>query len=101
MPEIKLELDTLNTGAFNMHSGSQKVGTLLLNIDDSTLMAFHTEVAQKSRGKGYAKKLFDEMVTYAKAQNLKVVPLCPYIRSQFKKNPGKYSDLWEKIRIKL
>ena len=99
MPEIKLALDALNTGAFNMYSDNQKVGTLLLNIEDSKLMAFHTEVAQKSRGKGYAKKLFDEMVNYAKEHNLKVVPLCPYIRSQFKKNPDKYSDLWKKVRI--
>jgi predicted GNAT family acetyltransferase len=98
MTEIKLELDKLNTRAFNVYEEGQKAGTLLLNIADDKLMAFHTEVAQESRGKGYAQKLFDEMVAYIRNHRLKVVSLCPYIRSQFKKEPDKYQDIWEKMR---
>src|SRR5699024_873384 len=94
MAEIKLELDDLDTGAINLYDDDQKVGTLLINIEDDKLMAFHTEVAKDSRGKGYAKKMFNKMVTYVKEHRLKVVPLCPYIESQFKRNPDKYRDIW-------
>lgn len=99
--EIKLELDNFDCGAFNLYDGKKKMGTLLLKIDDEKLMAFHTEVAPESRGEGYAKQIFDEMVAHARKCELKVIPICPYIQKQFKQNPDRYRDIWRKIEIKL
>jgi len=95
-PTINLELDHLNIGAFNLYDGPRKLGTMQLNIDDGKLMIFHTEVDPDSRGKGYARQLFDAMVAYAREHELKVVPLCPYVRKQFKKSPDEYNDIRKK-----
>jgi len=56
-----------------------KAGTERIIID-------HTEVADESRGEGLGKKLVYEAVEYARKNNLKILPLCPFARSVFSKN---------------
>ncbi|MBC7846947.1 MAG: N-acetyltransferase, partial [Flavobacterium sp.] len=60
------------------------------------LNAYHTEVNQSARGKGFAGKLLNEMVEYATNHNLKVKPSCSFVRASFEKNPEKYSTVWVK-----
>ncbi|RYG04616.1 MAG: N-acetyltransferase, partial [Chitinophagaceae bacterium] len=45
-------------------------------------------------GKGLAKELLNTMVAYARANRLKVVPLCPYVHAQFKRHPEDFADVW-------
>ncbi|HET8752851.1 MAG TPA: N-acetyltransferase, partial [Salinimicrobium sp.] len=33
---------------------------------------------------------------YARNNDLKVIPLCPYVYAQFKKHPDEFSDIWKK-----
>ncbi|WP_331487317.1 GNAT family N-acetyltransferase [Macrococcoides caseolyticum] len=40
----------------------------------------HTYTDPKLRGQGIAKQLVERAVDYARENNLKVVPLCPYAR---------------------
>lgn len=56
-----------------------------------TLYATGTEVFKGYEGKGYAGMLLQEMVGYAAENNLKIVPVCPYVIAQFKRDPSKYS----------
>jgi uncharacterized protein len=43
-----------------------------------------------------AKKLLSAMVDYARKNQLKVLPLCPYVLAQFKRHREEYADVWEK-----
>jgi len=55
-------------------------GTSMIIIDD-------TEVSDQLKGKGVGHILFMRMVEDARRTETKVVPLCPFAKSQFAKYP--------------
>ena len=46
----------------------------------------HTEVSDRLRGQGMGRKLLDRLVTFARENQLKVIPLCPFAKSVFDKD---------------
>jgi predicted GNAT family acetyltransferase len=52
----------------------------------------HTEVPKPLEGKGLAAKLARFALDFARANHLRVVPLCPYVSSFIRKHP-EYEDL--------
>ena len=52
----------------------------------------HTEVPPPLEGKGLAAKLARSALDFARARHLRVVPLCPYVRSFVRKH-SEYHDL--------
>jgi predicted GNAT family acetyltransferase len=53
-----------------------------------TLTIPHVEAAPALRGKGTAGRLMEGVVAYARANNLKIVPVCGYAVAWFQRNPG-------------
>lgn len=47
----------------------------------------HTEVADVLGGKGVGQQLVHTAVEYARTQQLKIVPLCPFAKALFDKKP--------------
>ena len=47
----------------------------------------HTEVDDTLAGKKVGLQLVTTAVDYARQQNLKIIPLCPFAKSVFDKNP--------------
>lgn len=52
---------------------------------DSKFIIDHTEVSPDFNGKGVGKKLVMDAVEYARTNNLKIIPLCPFAKSVFDK----------------
>lgn len=52
----------------------------------------HTEVSDELRGKDVGNQLLHTVVEYARAKNIKIIPLCPFASSVFKKKP-EYADV--------
>lgn len=52
----------------------------------------HTEVNEAHEGKGLGKQLVAAGVEYARANKLKVLPLCPYAKAIFSR-VSEYSDV--------
>jgi hypothetical protein len=52
---------------------------LLYEIDKNTMSIFHTFVPDEDRRKGFAERLAFAAFDFAKRNNLKVKPDCPYI----------------------
>ena len=83
--EIKHE-QSASKGIFYMGEKSQpkaemtysKAGTDVIIID-------HTEVSEELKGKGAGKQLVSAAVAYARANNIKVIPLCTFAKSVFDK----------------
>ena len=96
MEEIKLELNENGQGHFLIFENNEQLGEMEISIADDKLTVYHTEVAPKAEGKGFAKKLLEKMVAHARMHSLKVVPLCPYVHLQFRRHPDEYADVWSR-----
>lgn len=57
-----------------------KAGDQLIIID-------HTEVSDQLRGKGAGKQLVMAAVQFARENRIKILPLCPFAKSVFEKDP--------------
>jgi predicted GNAT family acetyltransferase len=95
MEKIELKLNDKGRGGFYLFADDKQIGEMEIGITNGQLVVYHTKVDHEKEGKGYAKKLLDTMVEYARKNNLQVVPLCPYVLAQFKRRPQEYSDLWK------
>ncbi len=96
MENIRLELNENGEGAFLLTESDRKIGEMALRIENGIMTVFHTEVAPEAEGKGYAGQLLAAMVDHARNNQLKVVPLCPYVQMQFRRHPDKYKEIWQK-----
>jgi predicted GNAT family acetyltransferase len=94
MNEIQLDLNDNGKGFFFIEKDGQRKAKMEIGISGSNLTVYHTEVADELQGQGIAAKLLATMVAYARANQLKIIPLCPYVQSQFKRHPDTYADVW-------
>jgi predicted GNAT family acetyltransferase len=56
-------------------------------IADGRMIIPHVEAAMPLRGTGAASRLMEEVAREARIRQLKVVPLCSYARSWFRRHP--------------
>ena len=96
MDDVKLKLNEKAHGAFYIVGEKGLLGEMIVSVDKNNLTVYHTEVSRAAEGKGLAKKMLQTMVDYARKNNLKVIPLCPYVHGQFKRHPQDYEDIWNK-----
>jgi len=52
----------------------------------------HTEVSDELKGQNLGNQLLHTAVEYARTHNIKIIPLCPFANSVFKKKP-EYADV--------
>jgi predicted GNAT family acetyltransferase len=55
---------------------------------DGALIFNHTEVPEQFRGRGYGEKLVEAGLAAARAEGLRIVAVCPYVRAYLRKHPG-------------
>lgn len=96
MEKVELKLNIKGRGYFLLTVDDEQLGQMEVSVIDNRLTVFHTEVNPKAEGKGFAKKLLNEMTSYARKNNLKVKVICPFVHAQFKRHPEQYSDIIEK-----
>ncbi len=53
----------------------------------------HVETPEQARGTGAAGRLMAEVVGYARAQNLKITPVCSYAVAWFRRHPDSHDVL--------
>lgn len=58
----------------------------------NTIIFTHTEVPETLAGRGIANKLAQTALDYARAQQLAVIPLCPFVASYIRRHTA-YQDL--------
>ena len=85
--QIQLELNG-HKGAFYIEQDGKRLAemTITLTGPDGFIID-HTEVSDALRGTGAGKKLVTEAVNYARKNNMKIIPLCPFAKSVFDRTP--------------
>ena len=55
--------------------------------DEKTLALIHTEVDPSLEGHGIGSKLVEGVLQYIEQNELKIVPLCPFVTAYLKRHP--------------
>lgn len=75
-------------GLFKALEDGKEAGAMTYTWAGSTKFIIdHTEVNPDFKGKGVGLQLVMKAVEYARANHLKIMPLCPFAKSVFDKNP--------------
>ncbi|MBF4505558.1 N-acetyltransferase [Flavobacterium sp. JLP] len=84
--EVK-QINDIKKGYFEAIEEGKEAGKMTYTwAGDSKFIIDHTEVNEEFSGKGVGKKLVLAAVDYARSNNLKIIPLCPFAKSVFDKN---------------
>ena len=75
-----------NKGAFFIEENGKRMGEMTFSKAGNTrIIIDHTEVSDVLKGKGAGKQLVSAAVDYARKNNIKIIPLCPFAKSVFDK----------------
>lgn len=74
-------------GAFFIAQDGQRLAQMTYTVAGSRVIIDHTEVDDALRGTGAGRKLVAAAVDWARADNRRLLPLCPFARSVFDKTP--------------
>lgn len=71
-----------------------ELALLTYRRQDGALYLLHTEVPEEQRGDGHASRLVRHALEAARAEGVRVVPLCPFVGAYLEKHP-EYAELVE------
>lgn len=92
--EIKQTNEEKN-GVFTASENSNKAGEMTYTwAGKDKFIIDHTNVDPAFNGQGVGKKLVLEAVRFARENKLKILPLCPFAKSVFDKNPDLHDVLF-------
>lgn len=66
---------------------SPKAQMTYVPTGEDKIIIDHTEVNDELRGQGAGKMMVEAAVKYARQNNKKIIPLCPFAKSVFDKTP--------------
>lgn len=90
--EIKHKESDIN-GMFYIQEDKKVIAELTYTKKDNNIITLnHIEVSMELDGKGIGSKLIETSVFYARENNLKIDPLCPFAEVQFDKHDS-YNDV--------
>lgn len=73
-------------GRFSALDGDKTAGSIFYTFAGETNMILdHTEVNDAYRGQSIGKKILMFIVEFARENNIKIIPLCPFVKSVFDK----------------
>ncbi len=74
-------------GAAIARDGEKQAGEMTYSIAGPKLIIIdHTEVSPEYAGKNVGKQLLYKIVEMAREKDIKIIPLCPFAASMFKKS---------------
>ena len=84
--EIKQQNNEKN-GIFEAFIDGNKAGEITYTwAGEGMFIVDHTGVEEGYNGRGVGKEILLNIVDYARKENKKIIPLCPFAKAQFDKN---------------
>ena len=84
-----MEIQIIESGSKGMVLAKEKdnqVGSMTYSIAGPELIIIdHTDVDPAYNGKGVGKQMLYKIVEMARQKNIKIIPLCPFAASMFRK----------------
>jgi predicted GNAT family acetyltransferase len=85
MIEVKQIKDEAKGRFAAMDEDKQAGAIFYTSGGESKIILDHTEVDDAYRGQSIGKKILMNIVEFARKNNIKIIPLCPYAKSVFDK----------------
>ena len=86
--DIQIERSGSKGRYFTLIDESSRESELTFSImSEHMIIADHTDVPAELKGQGVGKALFMRLVEDARRDGVTIVPLCPFVKSQFGKFP--------------
>ncbi|WP_028788723.1 GNAT family N-acetyltransferase [Terrimonas ferruginea] len=90
--EILFQQDGTKGSFYIDGDGNEPLAELTFSMAGTDKMILdHTGVTDALRGKNAGAAMVAKAVEYARANNIRIIPLCPFARAQFDKHP-EYND---------
>jgi predicted GNAT family acetyltransferase len=87
-----------NKGLFYAELDGEKLAEMVYTLPTPDKMIIeHTEVDEKLKGKNAGGQLLQAAVAYARTHNIKIIPLCPFASTMFKRKPENADVLLNKL----
>ena len=85
--EVKIEVNDKN-GFFYIEIDGKVVAKMtFVFAGTDKIIVDHTEVNDAFEGKGFGKIMVEKAVEYARENEIKIIPLCPFTKSVIDKTP--------------
>ncbi len=82
-----------NTGKFFIEENDQQIALMTYKKSgDGVITIDHTEVDSNFRGEGFGEDLVAAGVKFARENNLKIIPTCPFVKKVIDETP-EYQDV--------
>ena len=83
-------------GEFNLFVNGEYSGEMTFIFKEKNVISVnHTGVDKDFKGQGYGMYLMEELVKFARQNELKIIPVCPYVIKVIDRTP-EYQDLLHK-----
>lgn len=81
-------------GSFYVEEAGNVLAEMTYSMTGTDLMIIdHTEVSDELRGKNVGYQLVHTAVEYARSNNIRIIPLCPFAKSVFDKKDAEFKDV--------
>ncbi len=81
-------------GAFSATADGQRAGEMTYSrMNAHAVIVDHTGVSAAFEGQSLGKQLVEHGVQWARENEQKIMPLCPFARALFERTPA-YQDVW-------
>lgn len=95
MPDRIEHQQTAGRGEFFIERQGKRIAELTYSSSGPDAVVGHTWVDPSLRGGTLAPSLVRAAVDWARESNMKIVPLCAYVRAVFGRTP-QYADVWKR-----
>ena len=85
--EVQLKRNDKNGVFYIDVNGIHEAMMTFVFAGEDKIIIDHTEVNVGNNGKGYGKKMVLKAFDFARANKIKIIPLCPFAKSVFDKTP--------------
>ena len=89
---MQVEIDHLDSpqkGAFFVFQNEKRLAEMQYTwAGEDKFIIDHTTVDESLRGQNVGRQLLDRLVAFAREKQVKVIPLCPFAKSVFDKDPS-------------
>ena len=90
--EVQLEISERKGFFYIAINGNTEAKMTFVFAGPHKIIIDHTEVNEGNNGKGFGQKMVAKAIEYARENEIKIVPLCPFAKKVFDKTP-EYQDV--------